>query len=637
MIKYVGYIVIFWTCVQLSFSQTVSDSVSKKFPEITVEGKSELSNQGFNYISNQLLDSKTIAKINPIQVSDALQYIAGVNIRDYGGLSSIQTVSLRGLPSNQTLILLDGLRINNSQTGLADISNLFISNIDRMEVAKGSNSSQFGSNAIAGVVNIISKTELMDNYKFVASYDNFTNKMFEVDLTQNIDSIPFALKVRKIISDGTYTFNLDGKDYKRANSQVDNLDAMLGTVLDIFGFTVKPKVMFRSSKRGSPEPVIGGLQRPSSAYLKEANAIAMFTANKNLDDNKELKLGAIYNYSDLQYKNSQAIEFGKDGLDNDFYNSSLQLRADYTSEYKNLSYGFSADAFANKLNGDMLQEVDGNIARNNIGLSGNMDYTKKSVVIEYSFYSSFRADYSTDFSANYSPMIGVSANVVQAHLITKAAMTTGYRLPSFNEMYYLNYGNQDLKPEKSITYNIGMDYSPPNFGLLGVNLFYTKTKDQISAIPTGPITWQSQNIDKVNTKGVEFVVSLSPINNLDIKYNYIYQQALIERGYGEDKLLLPYTPEEIISGLVSYKLEDYLLGASFQYKSYVFTTIDNDLGLLLDSYALFDVFASYSPELYGGKLLLRLDIRNILDKQYQIFINYPMPGRNIRGTISYEI
>ncbi|MFA7326845.1 MAG: TonB-dependent receptor [Candidatus Kapaibacterium sp.] len=636
MIKLLGYIVVFLIAFGFLYSET--DSVAKRFPEVTVEAKKELTNQGFNYISSQIIDSKTIARINPILVSDALQYAAGVNIRDYGGLSSIKTVSLRGMPSNQTLILMDGLRVTNSQTGIGDISKLFISSVDRIEVAKGGASSQYGSNAMAGVVNMISKTELFDEYRLTATYDNFTNRIFEAGITQNIDSVPFTLKVRKTDSEGTYGFRIGDNDYERQNSQVDNLDLYFGTIFGWGNFSVKPRVILRTSERGNPEPVIAGVQRPSNAFLKEADMTAIVSADNYINDSTVFKIGAVYNYSDLQFKNEQAIEFGAGGLDNDFYNNALQLRTEYATKYKNLRYAFVADGTLNKLAGDMLQDVNKDIARNDIGVSANMNYTKKSVVIEYGFYSSFRADYSSDYSGNYSPMVGASARVVKANLVTKASLSTGYRLPSFNEMYYLNYGNQNLRPERSITYNLGFDYDPPKFGKLGLNLFYTNTRDQIAAVPTGPITWQSQNIDKVNSQGIEFFSILTPVEGLNIVYNYIYQQPLIKSGVEDsEKVLLPYTPEEIVSALITYDFSKVQVGVSIQHKSYIFTTIDNDLGLIIDDYTLLDVFASYKLELLSGSLLVRLDVKNLLDEQYQVFLNYPMPGRNIRGTLSYEI
>lgn len=636
MIRVLGYIVVFLTAFGFAFSQV--DSVAKRFPEVTIEEKKELTNKGFNYISSQLIDSKIIESINPIQVSDALQYAAGVNIRDYGGLSSIKTVSLRGLPSNQTLILMDGLRVTNSQTGLADISKLFISSVDRIEVAKGGASAQYGSNAMAGVVNMISKTELFDEYRFTATYDSFTNRILEADFTQNIDSVPFTLKLRKTDSEGTYGFQIDDQEYERQNSQVDNIDLYLGTIFGWGNFTLKPRVILRSSQRGNPEPIIAGVQRPSNAFLKEADMTAIVSADNYINDSTVFKIGTVYNYSDLQFKNAQAIEFGASGLDNDFYNNALQIRTEYATRYKNLNYGFVADGNINTLTGDMLQDVSEDIGRNDIGVSGNMSYIKKSVVIEYSFYSSFRVDYSSDFAPNYSPMVGASAHVMEANLITKASISTGYRLPSFNEMYYLNYGNQDLQPERSITYNLGFDFEPPKFGHFGLNLFYTNTEDQIAAVPTGPITWQSQNIEKVNSQGVEFFSILTPIDGLNIVYNYIYQQPIIESGVDEtEKVLLPYTPEEIISALATYDFSDVQVGISVQHKSYIFTTIDNDMGLIIDDYTLLDVFASYKLELLSGSLLVRLDVKNLLDEQYQIFLNYPMPGRNIRGTLSYAL
>jgi outer membrane receptor protein involved in Fe transport len=412
----------------------------------------------------------------------------------------------------------------------------------------------------------------------------------------------------------------------------------MGTVFGWGNFTVKPRVILRSSERGNPEPVIAGVQRASNAFLKEADMTAIVSADNYINDSTVFKIGAVYNYSDLQFKNEKAIEFGAGGLDNDFYNNALQLRTEFATKYKNLRYGFVADGTLAKLAGDMLQDVDKDIARNDIGISANMNYTKKSVVIEYGFYSSFRADYSSDYSGNYSPMVGASARVVQANLTTKTSLSTGYRLPSFNEMYYLNYGNQNLRPERSITYNLGFDYDPPKFGNFGLNLFYTNTKDQIAAVPTGPITWQSQNIDKVNSQGIEFFSILTPIEGLNIVYNYIYQQPLIKSGVdATEKVLLPYTPEEIVSALATYDFSDFQVGASVQYKSYIFTTIDNDMGLIIADYTLLDVFASYKLELLNGSLLLRLDVKNLLDEQYQVFLNYPMPGRNIRGTFSYEI
>lgn len=637
MIKILSYITV--VLIGLNFARA-ADTNSVDIQEVVVEEKSEPSNNGFNYLSNQSLSEKYLKQINPVQVSDALQYISGVNIRDYGGLSSVQTVSLRGLPSNQTLVLFDGMNITNSQTGLTDVSKLFISSVDKIEVAKGASSSLYGSNAIAGVVNLNTGNTMNNNYGMMLSYDAFTNRIAELDLTQNIDSVPFTLKLRKTDSEGTYGFRLNGEEFERNNSAVDNTDLYLGSIFTASGFVIKPRLIARQSERGAPEPVIGGVQRESDAFLKESDLLALVTAANYIDDSTNIKLGLSYNYSDLQFRNPNAIEFGANGIDNDYYNNSTQFRAQFNKWIGKWYYSIVADGTYAQLNGDMLQEVgdDNIVTRGNGSLAANLSYTKQSVVIEYSYFGSMRADFSTDFAANYAPMVGISANVMEANFLSKFSISGGYRLPSFNEMYYLNYGNQDLKPEKALSYNLGFEYSPPAIGSFGVNLFYTFTNDQIAAVPTGPITWQSQNIDKVESRGIELTALFRLMDNLAIRYNYIFQLPTNETlSTDEESILLPYTPEEVISAMLTYEHESLLTGLSTQYKSYVFTTIDNDMNLFLDNFFLIDFFVSYRPELFGGDLELRADIENITDQQYQLFLNFPMPGRNIRATIRYEI
>lgn len=637
MIRFLSYITV--VLIGLNFAYA-ADTNSVDMQEVIVEEKSEPSNNGFNYLSNQSLSEQDLEQINPVQVSDALQHISGVNIRDYGGLSSVQTVSLRGLPSNQTLVLFDGMNITNSQTGLTDVSKLFISSVDKIEVAKGASSSLYGSNAIAGVVNLNTGNTMVNNYGIMLSYDSFTNRIAELDLTHNIDSVPFTLKLRKTDSEGTYGFRLNGQEFERNNSAVDNTDLYLGSIFTAGGFVIKPRLIARQSERGAPEPVIGEVQRESDAFLKESDLLALVTATNYIDDSTNIKLGLSYNYSDLQFRNPDAIEFGANGIDNDYYNNSAQFRAQFNKWIGKWYYSIVADGTFAQLNGDMLQEVgdDNIVTRGNGSLAANLSYTKQSVVIEYSYFGSMRADFSTDFTANIAPMVGISANVMEANFLSKFSISGGYRLPSFNEMYYLNYGNQDLKPEKALSYNLGFEYSPPAIGSFGVNLFYSFTNDQIAAVPTGPITWQSQNIDKVDSRGIELTALFRLMDNLSIRYNYIYQLPTNETlSNDEESILLPYTPEEVISAMLTYEHKSLLTGLSTQYKSYVFTTIDNDLNLILDNFLLLDFFVSYRPELFGGDLELRADLENITDQQYQLFLNFPMPGRNIRATIRYEL
>ncbi|HRU93217.1 MAG TPA: TonB-dependent receptor plug domain-containing protein, partial [Candidatus Marinimicrobia bacterium] len=95
---------------------------------------------------------------NPQNLAEALQNLQGVYIKDYGGLGNTKTISLRGSSSEQVLVMLDGQRLNNPQTGQVDLALIETEGIERIEVVRGGNSALYGSDAVGGVINIITKS-----------------------------------------------------------------------------------------------------------------------------------------------------------------------------------------------------------------------------------------------------------------------------------------------------------------------------------------------------------------------------------------------------------------------------------------------------------------------------------------------
>ena len=94
-----------------------------------------------------------------VSVADALQEAAGVSVADNGTAGSVQSLSLRGSTAAQVLILVDGVRLNDSRQGGADLSQIPVDNIERIEIVRGGTSALYGADAVAGVVNIITKTK----------------------------------------------------------------------------------------------------------------------------------------------------------------------------------------------------------------------------------------------------------------------------------------------------------------------------------------------------------------------------------------------------------------------------------------------------------------------------------------------
>jgi outer membrane cobalamin receptor len=191
----------------------------------------------------------------------------------------------------------------------------------------------------------------------------------------------------------------------------------------------------------------------------------------------------------------------------------------------------------------------------------------------------------------------------------------------------------------------------------------------ITAIPTSPISWSAKNIDKAESVGIEFALSLFKTNDIGNKrdchaslqdarndekeqyqkgrsvlrsYNikvltlsYTLQQIKDKSGfYPSHNKQLPYTPNELLSFLFCCGIYDFDLGAKCEYSSHRYIQADNSNNAVIPSYFIVDLFISKQIEINKLNLILRLDIKNIFNTQYEIINNYIMPRRQIKGGVS---
>jgi outer membrane receptor protein involved in Fe transport len=101
--------------------------------------------------------------------------------------------------------------------------------------------------------------------------------------------------------------------------------------------------------------------------------------------------------------------------------------------------------------------------------------------------------------------------------------------------------------------------------------------------------------------------------------------------------LIVYTPQEILSFNTILNFNNFKTGMFMRFSNYYYSVADNSYQSMMPRYYLLDVFAEYDFKIYSLKLTLRADVKNILDKQYEVILNYPMPGRSFRAGIKYNI
>ena len=141
--------------IEMNFSLTERDIYFNRPVTITATRGKSLATE--IPASVDVITSEMIELQNPDNIAEAIEAVQGVNIRDYGGLGGLKTISIRGSTSSQVLVMLDGQKINNAQSSQVDLSTISVEGIEKIEVVRGGNSAIYGASAVGGVINIITK------------------------------------------------------------------------------------------------------------------------------------------------------------------------------------------------------------------------------------------------------------------------------------------------------------------------------------------------------------------------------------------------------------------------------------------------------------------------------------------------
>ena len=213
-----------------------------------------------------------------------------------------------------------------------------------------------------------------------------------------------------------------------------------------------------------------------------------------------------------------------------------------------------------------------------------------------------------------------------------------FRPPSFNEMYYLNYGNQDLKPERANSLNITLSSAYLKPLIFNASFFHIITHNKIISHRKSTLAWTAKNIGKSLSYGIELEALISLFNNkLQGSFAYTLLSATDQSPNSATKgKELPYIPKENLSMTLSYKVYDITLSSSLLYNSYRYSLFNNLYSDMLPRYFVVNAFIQYDFSLFTHKLALRFDCNNIFDKHYQVIINYPMPARAFRFSLIFN-
>ena len=620
----------------------------------------------------QIFSKDALKNLNALQVSDAVKHFAGVTVKDYGGIGGLKTISIRSLGAQHTAVGYDGITLTDCQTGQIDLGRFSLDNVDQLSLSNGQSDNIFQPArffASAGMLNIQTLTPRFEDGKHTNISASFKTGSWglvnpSLLLEQRISrKWTVSANGEWMSSDGHYPYTLyygneEGdlsSREKRKNTDVQTFRAEAG----LYGnFSDKEqwrlKAYYFQSSRGLPNATTFYYTH-SSQRLWDKNTFIQSQYKKEFNRQWVFQTSAKWNWSyqrylDPDYKGSTGE------IENSYYQQEYYLSGSVLYRLlNNLSFSFSSDGSINTMNANLndfahptryswLTAFAGKYVNNWLTLSASALAT---VIYEQADKGGSAGNHrklSPYVSASFKPF---DKEEFRIRIFYKDI----FRLPSFNDLYYGETGNNKLKPENARQYNIGLTYSKdvcPFLPYLSatVDAYYNKITDKIIAYPTKNLAvWSMRNLGSVEIKGIDVTgsVSLQPCEKLRINLsgNYTYQQALdvtnsdpaSEEGRTY-KHQIAYTPRVSGSGQVGIETSWVNLSYSFLFSGKRYAVGQNIAANRLDSYSDHSISASRDFRIKKVTTSLSVEMLNIMNKNYEIVKSFPMPGRSVRATFS---
>ncbi len=626
-----------------------SDTSSVRTPDITVEASRIRQDR---LVVQSVLGRLSSTELNAEyaqQCVDVLRLLPGVYVKDYGGLGGVKTVALRGASAAQTAVSLDGVLLNSSQNALVDFSALPLSMIGSIETQEAADLSASPAHAIGGELCLRSPEPVRTNaLRTELSLGSWNDLAADAQFQLVIDS---AQSLRANISlrraEGNYPFRFDNfgvsEDYVRENADLKDLHAAIAHTIQRQDFTLRSSAFLRSTLRGAPGAVLQGVAQTSTARLQDQDVLLIGHLEFPACPRHEVHINTFVKYGAESYSDSDRSLLGHP-IDNRFYAREAGLHLiDQVATVTGSMLTLQADLCYSDLRGDLLRSgSSGWVRRSTSGLGAAYQspaYRIDSLSEVYAF-AVLRSDFASDAQPQFSPRVGVIAHFASTST-ARLLLGRSYRLPSFNELYYQNYGSTDLKAEQNLRLTFSAEhllYRDAAFRIeLGCTAFISNTDDQIVATPRSPIAWSAANIAQVYIRGADL--------GMQLWWKQLHARASISEQLvhndiaGSEELgkQLPYTPEQLANLSVHYIYDSLSVGLSAQWSGERFTQSDNAPESRLAGVWTLSSTLSYSFSLFERSLNVYLRLDNLLDASYVVVANYPMPGRQWRIGVGFPL
>lgn len=565
-----------------------------------------------------VIDAGTIERRQALSVVELLNTTPGIRFSANGPIGAVTGVSIRGAETSQTLVLIDGVKVNDP-AGIGeqyDFGHLLTGNIRRIEVLRGSNSVVHGSQAIGGVIQMSTGTPA-DGFAGGASADYGYRDTLNVkgDVSGSTGIVSGGIG-------GAY-LRTDGISAKSSNAERDGYRNFAGNARLTLTFSDAISLDLRGYYINADLDYDG-----FSPALSEVSKLDQYVGYAGL--NVSLFDGLFDSRAAVTLLRNDRTDFDERGGSASFGYRGKTLRFEYQGvlapvEAAKLVFGYEHD----RPEYDFFGFGSTDSAQANIdsvyALAIVQPLTGLSLTggVRHDDHSQFGGATTLGANGNYSPN-GGATNI-------RASYGEGFRAPSLYQLFDSFSGNDQVRPERSQSYEVGIDQNlAGNAAVISLTAFQRDTRNQINYDPTLRPFGRYNNIERTRAKGVEATLTLRPVEALRFEAAYSYIDARDRSGRaGYDGNRLPRRAEQSVSVSADY---DWSFGLSTGATlTVVGDSFDDALNTQpLDGYALAGIRASFPLgevlEVYG-----RID--NLFDEQYVTAYGYNTYGRAAYGGV----
>lgn len=562
---------------------------------------------------NSVVTRSELDKLPDATLAEVLGRQRGITFVNYGGPQTVSTINVRGTNSNQTLVLIDGVRVNNGSNGLPPLNAIPANAIERIEIVRGAASSLYGADAIGGVINVITRKGTDEEISgFVnAGVGTYASSQYDAGLsgttgqwTYNVYGGYGQSSGFNATSPENFYYNPDKDSYYRSN---------VGGSL-AFEWAPEQKVTVQTLQsrvnggidNGVPYFNDRGIQELSTNTISSSNRISetwtsIVTASLMVDNyTRVMSPTASNNNGQDQYRTEQ---------------TQYTWQNNFTlSENQNLSVGYE------RLN----QKVSGSV-----GYVGQEVFTNAFFAGYdaswgiHAIQASLRNDYNSQYKSFSSASLNYAVDLT-ADLRASLGGSTGFRAPNFNELYWPQttyfVGNPNLSPEKSKNLEAGLRYLH-NRGQIEATVYWNEITNAIVNEETQPgsFVYTPVNIGKARIRGVTLSTDYAITEAFIVQGSFDWLSAV----NADTNALLPLRAQRVLKVGADYSIGDFQFNAEWFLTSARKEAFSDDY---LGGYGLVNVGVAYD---WNDRATIRLQWNNVFGKSYNLVEGYNTPGSNI--------